>query len=218
MYKSLFTLLAVFTLTFSYSQDGSSATDPLNREASFADYDAFKTLVNEVEAHRAARMISLERFNSMSKEDSTIILDTRSKAMYDLKHIKGAVHLNFSDFTQQSLWAIAPNKNIRILIYCNNNFLNDQIPVQSLDQISLQKIEPNPFATKVSMPTLTLPNPVFIQSSEQIHALGITMALNIPTYINLYGYGYRNVYELKDLVSVYDASVEFEGTMVETVD
>ena len=44
------------------------------------------------------------------------------------------------------------------------------------------------------------------------------MALNIPTYINLYGYGYvygyRNVYELNELVKVSDPKIEFEGTTV----
>jgi hypothetical protein len=40
------------------------------------------------------------------------------------------------------------------------------------------------------------------------------LALNIPTYINLYGYGYRNVYELNELVSVRDPRVAFEGTTV----
>jgi hypothetical protein len=38
------------------------------------------------------------------------------------------------------------------------------------------------------------------------------LALNIPTFINLYGYGYRNVYELSELVSVHDPRLEFEGT------
>lgn len=42
-----------------------------------------------------------------------------------------------------------------------------------------------------------------------------TMALNIPTYINLYGYGYRNVYELDELVKVADPRIEFEGSIVE---
>ena len=40
------------------------------------------------------------------------------------------------------------------------------------------------------------------------------MALNVPTYINLYGYGYRNVYELDELVNVNDARVLFEGSLV----
>jgi hypothetical protein len=39
------------------------------------------------------------------------------------------------------------------------------------------------------------------------------MALNIPTYINLYGYGYHNVYELNELVKVRDPRIAFEGTI-----
>lgn len=40
------------------------------------------------------------------------------------------------------------------------------------------------------------------------------LALNIPTFINLYGYGYKNVYELSSLLSVNDPKLEFEGTAV----
>ena len=43
----------------------------------------------------------------------------------------------------------------------------------------------------------------------------VMLALNIPTYINLYGYGYRNVYELHELVKVNDPRIAFDGTMVE---
>jgi hypothetical protein len=43
----------------------------------------------------------------------------------------------------------------------------------------------------------------------------LTLALNIPTYINLYGYGYQNVYELNELVATFfDKRIEFEGTAV----
>ena len=186
MHKSLFTIIAIFSISFSFSQDDTINSDIINRDASFADYDAFKTLVLEVEAHRAARMVSLEEMKSMAKEKKTIILDTRSKAMYDAKHVKGAIHLNFADFTQATLSALIPDLDTKIIIYCNNNFQDDQIY----------------FATKAYVPEPVL----------AAQPLGITMALNIPTYINLYGYGYKNVYELKDLISVYDKSVEFEGT------
>lgn len=40
------------------------------------------------------------------------------------------------------------------------------------------------------------------------------LALNIPTFINLYGYGYRNIYELDELVNINDPRVKFEGTEV----
>lgn len=35
------------------------------------------------------------------------------------------------------------------------------------------------------------------------------LALNIPTFINLYGYGYKNVYELKDYLSYTDSRLSF---------
>ena len=42
----------------------------------------------------------------------------------------------------------------------------------------------------------------------------VDLALNIPTFINLYGYGYRNVYELKDRLNEDDSRLNFEGTLV----
>jgi hypothetical protein len=188
MYNSILLLVSIFILSTSFAQD------TLSRDASFADYDVFKKLVLEVEAHRAERMISLEKMAELSKAKNTIILDTRSKAMYDAKHIKGAVHLTFADFTQATLSRIIPDKDMNVIIYCNNNFLNDQIS----------------FPTKSYTPSSKEFDFDFVADP-----IGITMALNIPTYINLYGYGYRNIYELKDLISVYDDAVEFEGTSVE---
>jgi phage shock protein E len=35
------------------------------------------------------------------------------------------------------------------------------------------------------------------------------LALNIPTFINLYGYGYRNIYELGEIVDLYDPMVQW---------
>ncbi|MEO7977542.1 hypothetical protein [Flavobacterium sp.] len=40
------------------------------------------------------------------------------------------------------------------------------------------------------------------------------LALNITTHINLYGYGYKNIYELDELVNVNDSGITFEGTEV----
>ena len=153
--------------------------------ASKVDFDAFDSLTREVKVYRKTRLVDLDEFNCMSKEKNTIILDTRSTEMYNRKHVKGAVHLDFSDFTQANLLKIIPTANTRILIYCNNNFDFDQFR----------------FATKSFVP------PVF-------KAKEITLALNIPTFINLYGYGYKNVYELSSLVSVFDNAIAFEGTDV----
>jgi len=150
------------------------------------DFDAFERLVSEVKPHRAKRLISIEEFNAMSKKDNVFILDTRSKEMYDAKHIKGAIHLNFSNFTQKNLEALFPDKSTTILIYCNNNFDDDEVY----------------FPTKMYIPPT--------ESTKE----ELTLALNIPTYINLYGYGYKNVYELAELVSIFDERVQLEGTEV----
>ena len=156
------------------------------------DFAAFERLVAEVKPHRAERIISVDEFLKMSKEENTIILDTRSKIMYDAKHIKGAIHLNFSDFTQENLKFFIPDPNTRILIYCNNNF-------------DYRELKDPYFATKSSQPDIL---------GREINQ--ITLALNIPTYINLYGYGYRNVYELGELVSTFppDGRIKFEGSTV----
>ena len=149
------------------------------------DFDAYEKLVAEVKEHRKSRLVNLETFLKMSKEDKVIIIDTRSDAMYKSKHVKGAVHLNFSDFTQATLARLIKSKDTKILIYCNNNFDKDD----------------DNFPTKAYVPAV---------KKEKT----ITMALNIPTYINLYGYDYKNVYELFELVSIYDTRIKFEGTSV----
>ena len=160
---------------------------------SLVDYDAYEKIVSEVKEHRAERLINTDKFVEMSKMDNVVILDTRSKAMYDAKHIEGAIHLNFSDFTQDNLEALFPSRDVKILIYCNNNFEDDQ----------------KYFATKAYVaPVIDAPR------SEGSPMSGITMALNIPTYINLYGYGYKNVYELSELISVFDSRIKLEGTAV----
>ena len=172
---------------FTESVDAPPVDTPAFRPAK-VDYDAFENLVKEVKAHRAKRLINLNDFVSMSKEKNVIILDTRSDEMYRSRHIKGAVHLNFSDFTQDNLAEIIPSPETKVLIYCNNNIDKDE----------------EFFPTKMVMPA-------------KISTPGlkpVTLALNIPTYINLYGYGYRNVYELNELVSIDDSRITFEGTAV----
>lgn len=40
----------------------------------------------------------------------------------------------------------------------------------------------------------------------------VELALNVPTFINLYGYGYENIYELGETVSITDSEVNWTGT------
>lgn len=162
-------------------------------KVSFSD---FKNLVAEVEAHRASHLIDLNTFLKMSKEPGVIVLDSRSAFRYERVHVKGAKHLAFTDFTQDNLAKTIPSPDTKVLIYCNNNFDGNQVD----------------FASKVAEPRPLPGNPIASQIAAQSRP--IMMALNIPTYINLYGYGYRNVYELDELVDVTDRRIAFEGSIV----
>ena len=62
-------------------------------EKALVNYQQFKQLVNEVDSHRAKRLVSLNTFLAMSKDSNTVILDTRSKYRYNRKHIKGALQI-----------------------------------------------------------------------------------------------------------------------------
>ncbi len=134
------------------------------------DYVGFMDLTGEVFELREDRLLTLEDFNAMAAEPNTIILDARSQYAFDMGHIEGAVNLPFSDFTDEKLAEMIPNKDTRVLIYCNNNFTDDAEPIP-LKRISL--------------------------------------ALNIPTFINLYGYGYENIYELGVLTETTNANVNW---------
>jgi hypothetical protein len=90
-----------------------------NRFISFA---AFKQASQEVEALRAQRRISEEQFIEMAQDPDTVVLDARSRARYQMLHVAGARHLNFSDFTAAALAKVIGDTDTRVLIYCNNNF------------------------------------------------------------------------------------------------
>ena len=158
----------IITIALGLSQLAVAQAKPLSNPN--VDYGGFEKLTSEIADYRAGRLIQIDTFNLYSQDESTIILDTRSKAAYDEIHIAGAVHLNFSDFTAAKLAKVIPSMTTRILIYCNNN-------IESTNNSLMNKYKP--------------------------------LALNIPTFINLCGYGYTNVYELSDYLSENDPRIAF---------
>jgi phage shock protein E len=87
------------------------------------DYAEFKRIVLDTERHRESRRLSEADFIAAMRDPDVVLLDARSSAAFALRHIKGAKNLPFTDFTAQSLAQLVPNKNAKILIYCNNNFI-----------------------------------------------------------------------------------------------
>jgi phage shock protein E len=129
---------------------------------------------------RESRRLTEDDFIKMSREEGVIVLDARSKEMYDLLHVKGAINLSFPNIDVESLKKTLPDKNAKILIYCNNNFTP---------------------APEIAVATNQKPNdPIAIKAAQAFRGKGVVASLNIPTYITLHSYGYKNIYELGPLV------------------
>src|SRR5437868_5884202 len=112
-------------------KNNETMTEQTKYPKALVNYADFKNLVAELENHRVERLVDLDVFLKMSKENNVVILDTRSDYRFSRKHLKGAIHLDFTDFTQENLWKLIPDTNTKILIYCNNNFAGDQVDFAS---------------------------------------------------------------------------------------
>jgi phage shock protein E len=90
-------------------------------------YSGFVKLTQELNPIREKRRVTEQEFLKMASEPRTVVLDARSKDKFDAIHVQGAIHLAFTDFTEEALQKAIPDKTTRILIYCNNNFLNEPV-------------------------------------------------------------------------------------------
>ena len=94
------------------------------------DYTAFQALTASVAPQRATRLLAFDAFKAEAAKPDALLLDARSASAFQRGHIKGAVNLPLTDFTEGSLAAvIGANRDRPILIYCNNNFRNNVAPV-----------------------------------------------------------------------------------------
>ncbi len=80
-----------------------------------------------------------------------------------------------------------PDKSTRMLLYCRNNLISVRVGMNA------------------DLSQLHRPGP----DLELEFAKGRSAGLNIPTYITLYIYGYRNVWELKPAVDPNNTNIEF---------
>ncbi|NNC72546.1 MAG: rhodanese-like domain-containing protein [Sphingomonadaceae bacterium] len=149
---------------------GSARTTANNPQIDFAGHI---DLAREAMLYRQDHLLPLGSFRAMAARENTLLLDARSAEAFRQGHMEGAVNLPLPDFTAASLADIVgTDRNRAILIYCNNNFSNNEAPV-------VRK--------------------------------AIVAALNIQTMTNLFAYGYRNVFELGEVVDFRDAAVGWVG-------
>jgi 3-mercaptopyruvate sulfurtransferase SseA len=86
------------------------------------DYKEFQKIVTVSASERESHRLTEPQFIEAMADQKAVLLDARSASKYELRHIRGAVNLPFTDFTAGTLAKIIPAKNAKILIYCNNNF------------------------------------------------------------------------------------------------
>src|SRR5690606_18726427 len=96
------------------------AADPIPNP--LIDAPGFQQIITEAMEERESHRLTEEQFLKGISEKGTVVLDARSAQFYMMLHVKGAVNLPFTEFTEEALAKVIPSKNTRILIYCNNNF------------------------------------------------------------------------------------------------
>jgi len=89
------------------------------------DFSGFMKLAAKLEPVRQANRVGEDEFLRMMGEPATVVLDARTPDKFANIHIKGALSLPLTDFTDEALARAIPDKATRILIYCNNNFANE---------------------------------------------------------------------------------------------
>ena len=136
------------------------------------DAAAYLRVATEAMQYRASHRLSEDEFIRYAGEPGTIVLDARSREKYSLLHVRGALNLSFPDIAVSTLAQSLPDKNARILIYCNNNFSNAD----------------EAFPSKLP-----------------------SASLNLSTWVALYDYGYRNVYELGPLIDARATRVPLDA-------
>ena len=263
--------------------------------AANVDFNAFMALSKEVQPHRAERLVDYDKWMALSRQPNTVILDTRSREAYDNVHINGAIHLDFSDFTDYKLKQLIPEVNTKILIYCANNFHGNSIltsntatagpsgpqgptrpqlkgaplgakgpavpsgpgpsgpqgkPMfqESIGPAGLQgpatetkkeakrppgrqgpfyprkklNLDSKAIQKKLNPPTKNSSSgkqnispfkslDFFELENKDQQRSASPVALNIPTYINLYFYGYKNVYELSSSIDTKNPELDLAG-------
>jgi phage shock protein E len=153
-----------------------AAAAPVRSSTTQIDYATFRALAVETEAYRQARLIDWNQWLAAAAQRDVLILDARSERQFAAGHMAGAVNVPLPEFSVERLAEVIGDSNRPILIYCNNNFLNDRPPV-------ISKAGP--------------------------------VALNIPTFLHLVAYGYRNVRELDAVLDIDDPTVPWVTSVEE---
>jgi phage shock protein E len=155
----LLTLTIVCVVPLSQAQKKAGIANPA------IDMEGYLRVSAEAAKHSETRRLSEEDFIRMTWEPGTIILDARSKQKFDELHIRGAINLSFPDIAVESLRHTFPDKNTRILIYCNNNFQGAE----------------GPFPTKAAIASLNLSTYIALYSYGYMNVYELGPLIDVKT-------------------------------------
>ncbi len=103
---------------------------PLSRSLSYAE-DAAPTEVNKVATIRQFKdnlpkpresELDLDGFLNLTRREPVVVLDVRSKEQFSARHLKKSVNLPLTELTEHTLPAVAPDKNVPIVLVCDDSF------------------------------------------------------------------------------------------------
>lgn len=85
--------------------------------------EAYYAQAQEIEKVRASRQLDYPTAERMLREKNTILIDARGDMEFKRLHLKGAMHLSYADMTFDKLAQVIPDKNTRVILYCDKGIL-----------------------------------------------------------------------------------------------
>lgn len=201
----IFTALAVASVFI--LQAGSAPSESgvkLPPEAIVCDSEGFLKAAQEAERSRVSKRIDEVTFAKMCQEPNTIVLDARSNEHWKQLRVKGSVNLPYTEFSAKALERLVPTRETRILIYCRNNLVD----TRPQGAFPVEPQQPTRFLTN----TDSVPHPYPDDFNPPQIPKAFQAGLNIPTYITLHIYGYKNVWELSSAVDPNNSAIHFESS------
>ena len=147
------------------------------------NFDEFTQAVLHVQKRRKERLVTAEEFAKRAATPGTIVLDARSELSFELLRVRGSINLPYTNFGIETLEKLIPNESTKILIYCRNNIANE----------TFTQVESTAFGN-------------YIVPKER------AVGLNIPVAVSLFIYGYKNVWELDEIVDPDNCPIMFDWT------
>lgn len=155
-------LLALAPLAALLAFAAGAQTNPIPNR--LVDYNTFLANATNIGRIHDQRRVTEQQFIEMAADPGTVVFDARSDDKFKKLHIKGAKHLSFPEITAPALAELFPQRSTRILIYCNNNFLN----------------APDTFASKAPSASLNIHtfNTLFSYGYTNVYELGPLIDIN----------------------------------------